>query len=61
MTRCPSHDGGGHPFPYEDDDEAYCAEHEVRLVRHRHVALWRGAPITDDDLAPTAIPEVAEE
>ncbi|MFJ2739054.1 hypothetical protein ACIO3O_05255 [Streptomyces sp. NPDC087440] len=54
MTRCPSRDGGGHPFPYETESGAYCEEHEVTL-------LYYGDPITDDDLTPTAAPDESEE
>lgn len=59
MTRCPSHDGGSHAFPYEDETGAYCEEHEIRLVRH--VGLWRGDPITSDDLPAEAAPDESEE
>ncbi|MFJ7997283.1 hypothetical protein ACIQ7D_09050 [Streptomyces sp. NPDC096310] len=40
MTRCP---GGGHDFPYEDDEAAACAEHGITL-------LWHGPPVTAEDL-----------
>lgn len=31
VTACPH---GDHDFPYEDDTEAHCPEHEVTLLRH---------------------------
>lgn len=46
MTECPK---GDHAFPAEDDEGAYCLEHGVTL-------LWRGPPITADDLAPAYDP-----
>ncbi|GAA3489684.1 hypothetical protein [Streptomyces cremeus] len=54
MTRCPSREGNGHPFPYEDETTARCPEHGVTL-------LWHGEPITADDLAPEASPDESEE
>ncbi|MBT2399562.1 hypothetical protein [Streptomyces sp. ISL-100] len=44
MTRCPK---GDHDFPEEDDQSAYCPAHGVTL-------LWRGDPITEDDLVRDA-------
>ncbi|MFE9292338.1 hypothetical protein [Streptomyces niveus] len=35
---------GAHEFPEEDDEGAYCPEHGVTL-------LYRGDPITPEDLA----------
>ncbi|MFD3646000.1 hypothetical protein ACFWUT_04225 [Streptomyces cyaneofuscatus] len=40
-------EGDAHDFPFEDDAVAYCPEHGVTL-------LWRGEPITGDDLAEEA-------
>lgn len=42
MTQCPK---GEHELPDEDDIGAHCEEHGVTL-------LWRGPPITAEDLAP---------
>jgi hypothetical protein len=58
VTYCPA---GEHEFPYEDEQEAYCQEHGVRLVRNGPTFLWRGDPITDDDLTTAPGPAGTEE
>ncbi|MFE9296611.1 hypothetical protein [Streptomyces niveus] len=47
MTACVH---GGHEFPEEDQEGAYCVEHGVTL-------LFRGDPITPDDLDQDAVLE----
>ncbi|MBT2508788.1 hypothetical protein J7I98_23455 [Streptomyces sp. ISL-98] len=45
MTECVF---GEHEFPVEDHEGAYCPEHGVTL-------LYRGEPITPDDLQRNAL------
>lgn len=52
VTYC-VHGGRTHEFPYEDETGAYCEAHGVTL-------LWRGDPITADDLTPTTVPDESE-
>ncbi|MCX4551402.1 hypothetical protein [Streptomyces sp. NBC_01500] len=46
MTDCPI---GKHTFPFEDDTGAYCEVHGVAV-------LFRGDPITPDDLGSNNCP-----